>query len=110
MAAGASRSPFYAGAFGPDVARQARLSPLMHLGAGDAPNWLLLYDSEHNPGAGYFAERFAVAAQREGLRADATAIIGTGHMRMLQELGRPGDQTTVEVDRFIDRVVGKGAQ
>ncbi|MGE3284422.1 MAG: alpha/beta fold hydrolase [Sphingomonadaceae bacterium] len=110
MAAGASRSPFYTNAFGPDAARQGRLSPLEHLGAGDAPNWLLLYDGEHNPGAGYFAERFAVAARAGGMHADAIAITGTGHMRMLQELGRPGDQTTAEIDRFIDRVIGKGAQ
>ncbi len=102
MAAGAISSPFYKNAFGEDVARQTRLSPLANLGAPDAPAWLLVYDSEHNMGAGFFAERFAAFAQKAGVKAEVFAANGTNHMKMLQDLGKPGDALTVAVDRFID--------
>lgn len=101
MAAGASSSPFYAGAFGPDAARQARLSPLAHVGGKDAPRWLLLYDREHNQAAGFFAERFAKAARAKRLRSAAVGIGGTSHMGMLRTLGTPGDATTRAIDEFI---------
>ena len=110
MAAGASRSPFYAGAFGADTARQTRLSPLANLDASDAADWLLVYDAQHNPGVGYFAESFAAVARSKGLRAQVSGIAGTGHMRMLQEIGKPNDQTTLEVNRFLDRVTRRGGQ
>lgn len=102
MAAGAIGSPFYKTAFGADVARQTRLSPLAHLGAPDVPAWLLIYDAEHNMGAGFFAERFAAFAQKAGVQAEVFAANGTSHMKMLQDLGKPGDALTLAVDRFID--------
>jgi arylformamidase len=110
MAAGASRSPFYARAFGADTARQTRLSPLANLGAPDAPHWLLIYDAQHNPGAGYFAESFATVARANRLEAQVAGISGTSHMRILQELGLPDDPTTGEVDRFLDRVARRKDQ
>lgn len=102
MAAGAINSHFYSNAFGKDVARQTRLSPLANLGAPDAPSWLLVYDSEHNMGAGFFAERFAAYARKAGLKADVLAATGTNHMKLLGDLGRSGDPVTQAVDRFID--------
>lgn len=102
MAAGAIGSPFYKRAFGEDAARQTRLSPLANLGAPDAPAWLLIYDAEHNMGAGFFAERFAAFAQKAGVKAEVVAADGTSHMKMLQDLGKAGDSLTAAVDRFID--------
>lgn len=101
MAAGATASRFYAGAFGNDVARQTRLSPLAHVGPPDAPNWLLVYDKDHNAAAGFFAQRFAEAARAAGAKADVFAATGTSHMGMLRALGVPGDGITGAVDDFV---------
>lgn len=102
IAAGASRSSFYKSAFGDDVARQTRLSPLANLGAPDAPAWLLVYDSEHNMGAGFFAERFAAFARKAGVKADVLAATGTDHMKLLGDLGRTSNAVNEAVDRFMD--------
>lgn len=110
MAAGASRSAFYKGAFGDDVARQTRLSPLAHLGAPDAPAWLLVYDSEHNMGAGFFAERFAAFARKAGVKADVVAATGTDHMKLLGDIGRSSSPVNEAVDRFIDAAFRPVAQ
>jgi len=110
MAAGASRSAFYKNAFGDDVARQTRLSPLANLGAPDAPAWLLVYDSEHNMGAGFFAERFAAFARKAGVKADVVAATGTDHMKLLGDIGRSSSSVNESVDRFIDAVFRSGAQ
>jgi acetyl esterase/lipase len=105
MAAGASQSPFYIGAFGPDVARQTRLSPLAHVGPPDAPHWLFVYDEDHNQAAGYFAERFAEAGRAEGLKIEVVAATGTSHMGMLRALGTPNDAITRSVDAFVEAVL-----
>lgn len=110
MAAGARLSPFYAGAFGNDVARQTRLSPLAHVGPPDAAHWLFLFDRDHNPSAGWFAERFAEKMRAEGLAAQVEPVAETNHMKMLNDLGRPEDAVTEAVDTFIAGIVGRPAQ
>jgi arylformamidase len=104
MAAGAQDSPFYAGAFGSDVGRQIRLSPLAHIGAPDAPHWLFLFDGDHNASAGWFAEQFAQKARAAGRDANVVPIAGTTHMKMLDNLGQAADPTTEAVDAFIHMV------
>lgn len=101
MAAGAQASPFYADAFGTDVARQTRLSPLTYVGAPDAPRWLFLFDSDHNAAAGLFTEQFAQKARAAGATAQVAPISGTTHMKMLDDLGETGDPATEAVDAFI---------
>jgi acetyl esterase/lipase len=108
MAAGAASSPFYAGAFGDDVARQARLSPSTHIGPPDAPHWLFLYDRDHNESAGWFAQRFAEKAQAAAVTVRVVPLTGTTHMKMLNALGTPGDAATVVLDEFIRQISGRG--
>lgn len=105
MAGGARQSPFYAGAFGDDVARQTRLSPLSHIGPPDVANWLFLFDQDHNPSAGWFAERFAEQMRANGQAAHVETVGGTNHMKMLNDLGKAEDTTTRVVDAFIARIV-----
>ena len=101
MAAGADHSPFYAAAFGGDLARQRRLSPRDHAAAPNAPRWLMLYDVAHNKAAGYFARRFADALSAAGDTARVIGVSDTTHMRLLENLGVDGDPATALVDRFL---------
>lgn len=105
MAAGASNSPFYINAFGPDRSRQAALSPMAHIGPPDAPQWLFVSDRDHNPAAGYFADRFAEGGRANALNVQTLAVSGTSHMGMLRGLGKPGDAITREIDAFIARAI-----
>lgn len=106
MAQGASGSGFYRNAFGLDPERQTRLSPAAHVGAPDAPRWLLVYDSFHNPPAGRYSAAFAQALNATGASAQVVPIKNTTHMRMLNELGTPGNEATRAVDSFLSEVLG----
>jgi len=101
MAAGAGSSPFYANAFGTDVARQMRLSPFANLRPPDVPRWLLIHDQRNNQAAGFFGARFAEAGRARGLSIETMAVPDTNHMKMLRQLGTDGDPVTAAVDGFM---------
>lgn len=95
---------YYAPAFGDDPARQAALSPLRHAEAPNAAWWLMPYDV-NNPLAGMQSEQLSVALIAAGAReATVVPIKGTTHLRLNDEIGRPGDPATVEIDAFLARV------
>lgn len=95
---------YYAPAFGDDPARQAALSPLRHAEAPNAAWWLMLHDV-NNPLAGMQSEQLSVALIAAGAReATVVPIKGTTHLRLNDEIGRPGDPATVEIDAFLARV------
>ncbi len=101
MASGAATSPHYQAAFGKEPVRQKSLSPRAHVGPPDAARWLILYDRYHNKMTGNFSEQIAGALNESGAEARAVGIPETTHMGMLNNLGRPGDATTREVNQFL---------
>jgi acetyl esterase/lipase len=95
---------YYQPAFGEDLARQEALSPLRHADAPNAPAWLMLHDV-NNPLAGYQSQQLSAALIAAGAReATVLPIQDTTHLRLNDEIGRPGSAPTVEIDAFLARV------
>lgn len=94
---------YYQPAFGDDPARQATLSPLRHAEAPNAPAWLMLHDV-NNPLAGYQSQQLSAALIAAGAReAMVLPIQDTTHLRLNDEIGRPGNAATAEIDAFLAR-------
>jgi acetyl esterase/lipase len=94
---------FYQPAFGEDPARQAALSPLRQAEPPNAPTWLMLHDVS-NPLAGLQSQQLSEALIAAGVReATVVPISGTTHVRLNDEIGRPDDTATAEIDAFLAR-------
>jgi acetyl esterase/lipase len=95
---------FYQPAFGDDAERQAALSPLHHAAPPNAPAWLMLHDV-NNPLAGLQSQQLSVALVAAGAREATVLPVGnTTHVRLNDEIGRPNDTATAEIDAFLMRV------
>jgi acetyl esterase/lipase len=95
---------YYQPAFGDDPARQAALSPLSHAEAPNAPAWLMLHDV-NNPLAGLQSQQLSVALIAAGAReATVLPVQDTTHLRLNDEIGRAGNNATVEIDAFLARI------
>jgi len=95
---------YYQPAFGDDPARQAALSPLSHAEAPNVPNWLMLHDV-NNPLAGLQSQQLSVALIAAGAReATVLPVQDTTHLRLNDEIGRPGNMATAEIDAFLARI------
>ena len=95
---------FYQPAFGDDPARQAALSPLSHAEPPNAPAWLMLHDV-NNPLAGLQSQQLSIALIAAGAReATVLPVSNTNHVRLNDEIGRPADAATAEIDAFLARV------
>lgn len=91
-------------AFGDDPARQRDLSPLAHAAAPNAPAWAMLHDV-NNPGSGYQSQQLA----RDLVQAGAAPVIVEGvtettHLRLNDDIGKPGDRATALIDGFLARI------
>lgn len=96
----------YNTAFGPLPERRVALSPVTHIGAADAPNWLALYVEEREE-AREQSQMLVSALSEAGVSATALPIAGTDHGRMNRELGTAeGAAQTEAVDAFLERVFG----
>lgn len=94
---------FYRPAFGDDPSRQAALSPLRHAGPPDAPAWLMLHDV-NNPLAGMQSRQISAALIAAGAReATVLPVADTTHVRLNDEIGKPLDKATAEIDAFLAR-------
>lgn len=94
---------YYQPAFGDDPVRQAALSPLSHAEAPNAPAWLMLHDAG-NPLAGLQSQQLSVALIAAGAReATVLPIQDTTHLRLNDEIGRPDNMATAEIDAFLAR-------
>lgn len=105
-ARGGAIDAFFRPAFGDDPARQWALSPLAHAAAPNAAGWLMLHDVA-NPGSGWQCRALA----RDLVRAGAgpvyvQPIAGTSHVRLNDEIGRPLDPATAQIDAFLDQLPG----
>lgn len=99
---GGTIDAFFRPAFGEDRARWAALSPLAQAAAPNAPAWLMLHDAG-NILAGVQSQQLARDLEIAGAETvRAQAISGTNHVRLNDELGRPDDRATAEVDRFLN--------
>lgn len=93
-------APMYDAAFGKGVARQKALSPIVHAGAPNVTNWLILpvasrADSRRQ------SEGLAEALRRAGDRATVTPVPDTSHGKLNRQLGTVGDFATARVDAFL---------
>lgn len=96
---------YYRPAFGDDPARQAALSPLRHAEPPNAPAWLMLHDV-NNPLAGIQSQQLSVALIAAGAdEASVQPIQDTTHLRLNDEIGRPLNKATAEIDAFLARTL-----
>ena len=96
--------PYYGKAFGVDTARQLRLSPIAHLAPPNAPAWLFLQDATRFTGYAE-AEALARPLRAAGAQTLIVPVPDTTHLRLNDELGRPGDPATARLDAFLDQVM-----
>lgn len=101
-ASGGTIDAFFRPAFSADPTRWAALSPLAQAAAPNAPAWLMLHDAG-NTLSGIQTQQLARDLEIAGARpVRVEAITGTNHVRLNDEIGRPGDRATAEIDRFLD--------
>jgi len=94
----------YEEAFGYGEERQRALSPITHVGAPDAPNWLALYVGEREATKTQ-AQSFVNALVEAGAFASAVPIESTDHSRLSREIGtEAGAVQTEAIDAFLKRV------
>ncbi len=92
-------------AFGYDRARQTALSPVTHIGAPDAPNWLALYVPQRDI-ARTQAETLVTGLQQAGANAAAIGIENTDHGAINRDLGTAnGTAQAQAIDDFLARVL-----
>jgi arylformamidase len=100
---GGTIEAFYGPAFGNDPTRRDALSPIRRVVAPNAPFWLMLHDV-NNPLAGMQSEQFSVGLIAAGAReAMVQAVPNTTHVRLNDEIGRPGDEATAAINAFLGR-------
>ena len=96
----------YLAAFGEDRARQQRLSPITHVAAPNAPDFLVLYvDRDASRGQSL---AFAQPLARAGTPARSESIPGRGlrgHMEINRRLGDPDYPATAVVDGWLAEVL-----
>ncbi len=95
----------YTEVFGTDPARQSALSPITHVGAPDAPNWLILHVADRGRSAEQ-SQMLASKLSAAGANAAAVPVANTDHRRLNQELGASGDPATARVDAFLEQFFG----
>jgi arylformamidase len=94
----------YRDVFGTDPARQKALSPIMHVGGRDAPEWLILHVAERT-NAKAQSESLAGALTKAGRSAQVVAIEGSSHSAINREIGtEPGAAQTQAIDNFLKRI------
>lgn len=103
-AGGGTIDRYYRPAFGADPARWSALSPIKHTAAPNAPAWGILYDV-NNVAAGMQGSELAAGLIAAGVReARVEPVSDTTHLRLNDEIGRPGDRATAVLDAFLGRV------
>lgn len=101
---GGTIDAFYKPAFGSDPARQAALSPVNHVAMPNAPAWLMLHDV-NNGLAGLQSRQFADGlVLNQAREATVVPVSDTSHLKLNDDLGKPGDGATEVVDGFLGRV------
>ncbi|MEO6579980.1 MAG: alpha/beta hydrolase [Sphingomicrobium sp.] len=95
----------YDAAFGRDPARQRALSPTFHAAAPNVAHWLILPVASRGDSTAQ-SEQLAAALTGAGADARVVPVPNSTHGKLNQQLGRAGDFATVEVDRFLQSVVG----
>ncbi len=104
MARGDVQLPrLYKRVFGSDPARQAALSPITHVGAPDAADWLILHVANRRQSRDQ-SEALGAKLRDAGVKAEVVAVENTDHGRMNRELGKGGDAATAAVDGFLNRL------
>lgn len=90
----------YLPAFGTDPVRQARLSPLTHAAAPNAPRWLILFVARRADAAAQ-SDALAKALTASGAEVRLKAIEGESHMTINRELGAADNAHSAEVGAFL---------
>ncbi|QCB55515.1 alpha/beta hydrolase [Sphingopyxis sp. PAMC25046] len=98
----------YKQAFGTDPARQKTLSPAMHAGAPNAPQFLLLY--VQRPDGVRQAKALGSALEAGGSRVEHGSFPGEGlqgHAEINRRLGDPSYAPTTAVDAWLKRLFAR---
>ncbi|WP_373486468.1 alpha/beta hydrolase [Blastomonas sp.] len=90
----------YTRAFGSDPVRQARLSPITHAAAPNAPRWLILHVARRTDAATQ-SNALASVLTAAGASAEVTSIDGETHMTINRELGVGDNPHTRAVSDFL---------
>lgn len=90
-------------AFGGDVARQMRLSPVSHAARPNAGPFLLLH--VNNPSTIAQSRGLAALLRKAGTKVTIHMIPNSDHMRLNRHLGDEGDRATELVDQFLATAV-----
>lgn len=93
-------SAMYDAAFGPDPARQKRLSPIAHVAAPNAARWLIL-PIEKRADSQAQSDALASALRSAGAAAKVVVVPGESHSSLNRGLGEDRDFATDAVDRFL---------
>ncbi|MEO7564130.1 MAG: alpha/beta hydrolase [Sphingomicrobium sp.] len=93
-------SAMYDAVFGPDPARQKRLSPMAHVAAPNALRWLIL-PIERRRDSRAQSDGLATALRSAGADSKVVVVSGESHSSLNRGLGEDGDFATAEVDRFL---------
>ncbi len=95
----------YVDAFGTDPARQRALSPTLHAGGPNAPDFLILHVQRDDGRAQ--SEALGAALEAAGTRAQVQEFAGRGlrgHMQINRQLGDPDYPATAVVDAWLARI------
>ncbi len=95
----------YRQAFGPDPARQARLSPTRQAAAPNAPAFLILH--VQRPDGVAQSQALAAALTKAGTSVEIHGFPGTGlkgHREMNVRLGEPDYPATSVLDRWLEKL------
>lgn len=93
--------------FGNDPAKHWDYSAVTHVEKGKGiPPFLILHVADH-PDNSMQARRFESALKAAGVPVKVFGARDTNHVRMNDELGRPGDASTAALFEFVSGVLGK---
>ena len=90
-----------------DEAAQVKLSAVTHVAAGkNIPPFFLLH-IDTNPETITQAKRLQSELQQAGIRAERFQSTGVNHVDVSYNLGKPGDEPTAALEKFLDEVLAE---
>ena len=90
-------------AFGENIARHMRLSPVAHTAKPNVRRFLILH--VNNPSTIAQSRGLATLLQKAGTQVSVRMIPNSDHMRLNRHIGEEGDQATQLADAFLARAV-----
>lgn len=90
----------YTAAFGTSPAEQALLSPVTHIAAPNAANWLILHVASRADSKAQ-SEALGVGLKNSGARVTVKAVPESSHMSVNRDAGVPNSFVANEISKFV---------